>query len=64
MIVVHLGFLGKNVQRLFNKFWNYVVKGFVGTLAICIVYPTVCLVVPTGSFILGVLSPIWYDLEF
>jgi len=57
---IHLGFLGKNMQRIFNRFWNYVAKGFIGTVAICTVYPAACLIIPTVSFILGVLSPIWY----
>jgi len=54
------GFLGKNIQRLFNRFWNYVAKGFIGTVAICIIYPASCLILSTVSFVLGVLSPIWY----
>lgn len=53
------GFLGKNVQRLFNRVWNYIFKGFIGSVAICAIYPVACLVIPTGSFVLGVLSPIW-----
>ncbi|CAF3538364.1 unnamed protein product [Adineta steineri] len=56
------GFLGKNIQRIFNRFWNYVAKGFVGTIAICAYYPAACFIVPTASFILGVLSPIWMPI--
>ncbi|CAF1139101.1 unnamed protein product [Rotaria sordida] len=56
------GFLGKNMQRIFNRFWNYVVKGFIGSIAICIVYPASCVLLSTGSFILGVLSPIWMPI--
>ena len=59
-----VGFLGKNIQRIFNRFWNYFVKGFVGTVAVCAIYPVSCLFLSTGSFILGVLSPIWFVLEF
>ena len=60
-ITPHLGFLGKNMQRLFNQFWNYIAKGFIGTVVICVVYPASCLLLSTVSFIVGVLSPIWYD---
>ncbi|CAF1136833.1 unnamed protein product [Rotaria magnacalcarata] len=56
------GFLGKNVQRMFNRLWNYVIKGALGTVATCIIYPIVCSVVPTLSFISGVLSPIWLPI--
>jgi len=54
-----LGFLGKNMQRIFNQFWNYIGKGLVGTVAICAVYPVLCLSLSVLSFILGILSPIW-----
>ncbi|CAF0762309.1 unnamed protein product [Rotaria sp. Silwood1] len=56
------GFLGKNIQRIFNRFWNYVAKGFIGTVAICAIYPVSCIILSTGSFILGVLSPIWMPI--
>ncbi|CAF4418918.1 unnamed protein product [Rotaria sp. Silwood2] len=56
------GFLGKNMQRIFNRFWNYVAKGIVGTVAICAIYPVSCVLLSTGSFILGVLSPIWMPI--
>ncbi|CAF4746596.1 unnamed protein product [Rotaria sp. Silwood1] len=56
------GFLGKNMQRIFNRFWNYVAKGFVGTVAICAIYPASCVLLSIGSFILGVLSPIWMPI--
>ncbi|CAF4188508.1 unnamed protein product, partial [Rotaria sp. Silwood2] len=56
------GFLGKNIQRMFNRFWNYVAKGFIGTVAICVIYPASCAILSTGSFILGVLSPIWMPI--
>jgi len=54
-----LGFLGKNMQRFFNRFWNYIIKGFIGTVAVCAVYPASCLLISTGSLALGLLSPIW-----
>ncbi|CAF4591237.1 unnamed protein product, partial [Rotaria sp. Silwood2] len=37
-------------------------KGFVGTVAICTVYPVSCVLLSTGSFILGALSPIWMPI--
>jgi hypothetical protein len=58
----YLGFLGKNMQRMFNRFWNYFAKGFIGTVAVCAIYPISCVLISTTSFILGVLSPIWYVL--
>jgi hypothetical protein len=54
------GFLGKNIQRVFNQVWNYIVKGLIGTVGVCLVYPASCLIISTVSLITGVLSPIWY----
>ncbi len=51
------------MQRLFNRIWNYFAKGVIGTTAICLVYPVSCIIVSIGSFIVGLLSPIWY-VEF
>lgn len=48
------------MQRIFNCIWNYVFKGFIGTVAVCAIFPLLCLTVSTVSFILGILSPVWY----
>lgn len=54
-----VGFLGKNMQRIFNRAWNYIGKGVIGTTAICLVYPASCLILSTLSFAAGILAPIW-----
>jgi hypothetical protein len=33
------GFLGKNFTRIFNVFWNYCLKGFIGTLILLVAQP-------------------------
>ena len=56
------GLISKNVQRIFNRVWNYVIKGFFGSLLLTLVFPPMCLISSIGSLILFVTSPIWYYL--
>jgi hypothetical protein len=54
------GLISKSIQRVFNRIWNYGFKGLVGTVAVCAVFPVLCLGISTVSLVAGVLSPIWY----
>ncbi len=54
------GLLGKGVTRSFNVIWNYFFKGFIGTLLLLLVFPILCLLISTVSFVLGLLVPFWY----
>lgn len=38
------GILGKNFTRFFNRIWNYLFKGFLGTTIVATVFPTAVLV--------------------
>ncbi|XP_005097291.1 uncharacterized protein LOC101859401 [Aplysia californica] len=53
------GFLGKSLTRHFNRFWNFVVKGALGSTLVVLVFPVLCLGVSTLSLIAAVLSPVW-----
>ncbi|XP_068087135.1 uncharacterized protein [Anabrus simplex] len=53
------GFIGKGFTRHINRFWNYVVKGLLGTLAIVLIFPLVCLVTSCGSLIIALTGFIW-----
>jgi len=52
------GFLGKALLRHFNRFSNYVVKGFIGTLITIIFLPILCILVSGGSLVLALLGPV------
>lgn len=54
------GLISKNVQRIFNRVWNYVIKGFFGSVLLTLVFPPMCLISSIGSLFLFVTSPIWY----
>ncbi|KAL4240910.1 hypothetical protein ACF0H5_001692 [Mactra antiquata] len=53
------GFLGKSLTRHFNRFWNYVMKGFFGSVLLITVFPVLCLVVSTLSIVSAVAAPLW-----
>ncbi|CAL1542802.1 unnamed protein product [Lymnaea stagnalis] len=53
------GFLGKSMTRHFNRLWNFVVKGAVGSSVIVLVFPVLCLTVSSASLIGAVLAPVW-----
>ena len=56
------GLLGKSVSRMFNKIWNYIFVGSVGSVVLTLVYPPMCIAISTASVGLALLSPIWYPL--
>ena len=43
------GILGKSVTRMLNVVWNYVFKGFVGTLALIATMPIINVTISTGK---------------
>merc|ERR1719370_1799194 len=50
------GVLGKSCSRPINVFWNYVVKGFFGSLILLIFFPLLCLITSLTSLILGLMA--------
>lgn len=56
------GLIGKSVQRVFNVIWNYFFVGFIGSVGLTLIFPTLCVVLSLSSIILCLLSPVWYPL--
>ena len=56
------GLIGKTFQRFFNRIWNYIFKGIIGTASVVIVMPILCFTLSMGSIILAILTPIWYPI--
>ena len=54
-----IGFLGKSMTRHFNRLWNYVLKGALGSVITVLVMPVACLVTSSLSVLAAVLSPLW-----
>lgn len=53
------GFIGKGMTRHMNRIWNYLIKGFFGTLAWTVLFPIVCVVISTISIIFALCAIIW-----
>ncbi|KAK3789575.1 hypothetical protein RRG08_016254 [Elysia crispata] len=53
------GFLGKSMTRHFNRLWNYVLKGAVGSVITVLVMPVACIVTSSLSLLGAVLAPLW-----
>lgn len=53
------GFIGKGLTRQLNRLWNYGCKGLLGTLALALVFPAVCLSVSLLSVLITVTAFIW-----
>eukprot|EP01103_Thecamoeba_quadrilineata_P021507 TRINITY_DN9900_c0_g1_i1.p1 TRINITY_DN9900_c0_g1~~TRINITY_DN9900_c0_g1_i1.p1 ORF type:complete len:1208 (+),score=273.78 TRINITY_DN9900_c0_g1_i1:52-3675(+) len=56
------GFLGKNITRVYNVFWNYVVKGFLGSLILCVTLPLWHSSVILFCSLMALLSVLWGPL--
>ena len=56
------GLIGKSVSRVFNRLWNYVFKGLIGTVLVFIGVSFVCVTLSTGSLICCVTIPLWYPI--
>jgi hypothetical protein len=53
------GLIGKDSVRWLNKFWNYLIIGFIGTLLISVVQPTLTIVNVIASVGLVLTSLAW-----
>lgn len=53
------GFIGRGFTRHVNRFWNYIVKGIMGTLAIGILFPALCLAVSLSSIAVALTAVLW-----
>lgn len=56
------GLLGKSTTRIWNRFWNYIVVGGVGTVGLTATYPALCVTLSTLSIGLGLTSLAWYPM--
>ncbi|CAG0891043.1 unnamed protein product [Darwinula stevensoni] len=54
-----MAFLGNEISRHANWSWNYVLKGGLGSLFLCIFFPLTCLLVCCASLLLTIAAPIW-----
>ena len=59
VLICSVGFLGKSFTRHLNRFWNYVVKGALGSCLIVLGFAPVCLFASTFSVVAAALSPLW-----
>ncbi|XP_026470656.1 uncharacterized protein LOC113374909, partial [Ctenocephalides felis] len=53
------GFIGKGLTRHTNRIWNYVIKGFGGTLCLLFLFPITCLCITLVSLFGAALAFIW-----
>ncbi|XP_054282157.1 uncharacterized protein LOC128999597 isoform X1 [Macrosteles quadrilineatus] len=53
------GFIGKGLTRQLNRVWNYGVKGMMGTLALVVIFPAICLLVSLLSLLIAVTAFLW-----
>ncbi|XP_012271893.1 uncharacterized protein LOC105695146 isoform X2 [Orussus abietinus] len=56
------GFIGKGMTRHLNRWWNYGVKGLLGTIVILFVFPVVCILASLGSLLIAVTAFMWMPL--
>jgi len=47
------------MTRHLNRVWNYVIKGILGTLAMLIIFPIICLSASFGSLMVALTGPLW-----
>ena len=50
------------MSRFFNRTWNYLFKGFIGSLGLLLIFPLICILASISSLFLCVTSPLWYPL--
>lgn len=53
------GFIGKGMTRHLNRIYNYVGKGFLGTILILFIFPLLCISVSVTSICFAIAAPIW-----
>lgn len=47
------------MTRHLNRLWNYLIKGFFGTLAWTTLFPVLCIVVSAISIVIALSSVLW-----
>lgn len=45
-----------------NRIWNYVCKGFLGTILIVFLFPLICIAASLGSIVLAIATPLWVPI--
>jgi hypothetical protein len=53
------GFLDKSFVRHVNRFWNYAVKGCLGTCLLAVSVPVLCTLTSTLSTVMALTAPLW-----
>ncbi|KAL3877445.1 hypothetical protein ACJMK2_035151 [Sinanodonta woodiana] len=56
------GFLGKSCTRHFNRVWNYVLKGALGSVLLVTVFPVLCVTFSGISLAAAITTPVWIPL--
>ena len=56
------GFLGKAFTRHINRFWNYVIKGGIGSFLLVTFFPLICILVCTLCLLAAITTPVWMPL--
>ncbi|KAK6642922.1 hypothetical protein RUM43_004424 [Polyplax serrata] len=56
------GFIGKGMTRHLNRIWNYIIKGFFGTLAWTTLFPVLCIVISAISIVIALSSVLWMPM--
>ena len=57
-----VGFLGKAFTRHINRFWNYVIKGAIGSFLLVTIFPLICILVCVLCLVAAVTAPMWMPL--
>jgi hypothetical protein len=50
------------LTRHLNRLWNYLGKGFLGTLLIIFIFPLLCICVSVSSIFFAITAPLWMPL--
>lgn len=45
-----------------NRIWNYICKGFLGTILIVFLFPLICIAASLGSLVLAIATPFWVPI--
>jgi hypothetical protein len=62
IMILFSGFIGKGLTRHLNRLWNYIIKGFLGTLLIIFMFPLLCLLASTTSILFALTAPAWMPM--
>ncbi|XP_044734371.1 uncharacterized protein LOC123296783 isoform X2 [Chrysoperla carnea] len=53
------GFIGKGFTRHMNRFWNYIIKGLLGTFVIVFFFPLICIIISLCSIVVTITTFMW-----